>query len=57
MCVSIQLPRVERGLETFVVLDNLIDVGLVGGGGHADGERHFSISTLLQVHLGFCSTY
>jgi hypothetical protein len=46
MGVPVRLPRVKRRLETLVTFDNLIDVGLVGGGGHADGERHISISTL-----------
>jgi hypothetical protein len=46
---------VERRLETFVVLDDTIDVGLVGGG-HADGERHVSTLVLRSIHLGLDST-
>ena len=52
MRVPIQLSRVERRLETLVVLDDTIDVGLVGGSGHADGERHFSTLVLRSIHLG-----
>jgi hypothetical protein len=33
-------PRMRRKFERLVVLDNLIQVGLVGGGGHSNGETH-----------------
>src|SRR6056300_853734 len=42
MCVPVRLPRVKGRLKTLVTFDNLVDVGLVGGSGHADSERHFS---------------
>jgi hypothetical protein len=46
---------VERRLDTLVTFDNLVDVGLVGGG-HADGEGHFSTLVLRSIHLGLDST-
>ena len=51
MSVPIGLSRVKRRLKTLVTFDNLVDVGLVYGG-HADGERHFSILVLSRIHLG-----
>jgi hypothetical protein len=51
MGVPVRLPRMKRRLDTLVILDNLVDVGLVGGG-HADGERHFSTLVLRSIHLG-----
>ena len=54
MRLSVLFLRMSRRLETFVVLDNPVEVGLglVGGSGHADGERHFSTLALSRIHLG-----
>jgi len=40
---------VKGSLETFITLDDLVDVGLDGDGGHSDCETHLYILYFISL--------